>query len=169
MLKKIEGTDWDFLKTSALFLIIATILGAVVSLLFRAGQIYFLINATTSAAAFFIGLVGIGARSSPNEIYLDTRILVITLECTAVFIVVLYTSLIIAYPTPLKKKLSGLAIGIPLIFIVNVARLVFIAAVSEKLPTYYFNFVHDYLWQVGFILLITMLWLTFIREKQDEA
>jgi exosortase/archaeosortase family protein len=44
-------------------------------------------------------------------------------ECTAVFSSIVYCSAVLAYPTALKDKGRGIAVGVPSLYAINILRL----------------------------------------------
>jgi archaeosortase B (VPXXXP-CTERM-specific) len=95
--------------------------------------------------------------------------LTIIAECTAYTAMALFFSVVAAYPSPITKKLLGLAIGIPLILAFNMLRLVIMAVVLAYKPQY-FEFAHLYFWQVAlivFVVAIVIVWIEKVvgREK----
>ncbi len=71
-------------------------------------------------------------------------------------------------PTPAgaswRKRSIGLLAGLPLLYIVNVVRLVclaFIGAYAEN--TEVFEFAHQYVWQTLYILIVVGVWLLWVE------
>lgn len=121
---------------------------------------------TAVVSAKLMTWVGISAVRSGNQIYLHSRTLSIDLPCTAIFIIALYVSLVVAYPVSVRHRLLGVAIGVPLIVVFNFVRLLAVAVVAESLPSA-FAFFHDYLFQVGMVLVTVVVWaawLSFVRR-----
>lgn len=165
--KSSRTKDLDYVKACLLFVALIGILDFTVFSLHDRHWMDPFINFTTVVSAFFINLIGIDAVRDAQLITLPNRTLKITLECTAIFIIVLYAALIIVYPSKLKKKLSALGIGVPILIAANIIRLVVIAAVSEVAP-YYFDYMHDYLWQVSFIMITAVLWLMLLARGETN-
>lgn len=95
--------------------------------------------------------------------------LTIIAECTGYTAMALFFSVVVAYPSPIAKKLIGLAIGIPLILAFNMFRLVVMAVVLAYKPQY-FELAHLYFWQVAliiFVVAIVIFWIEKLvgREK----
>ena len=91
-------------------------------------------------------------------------------ECTAIFSSIVYSACILAYPTSLKNKGIGLAIGVPALYAINIFRLVVITLVGLSAPQF-FDFVHVYLWQASFIIfvvIIFLLWLKLLERLEHE-
>lgn len=82
-------------------------------------------------------------------------------ECTGLYTTFIYVAIIGAFPARIGEKLAGLAIGVPAIHALNLARMVFISLVLIHRPDL-FAFFHGYLWQVGFVifmLLLVIVWM----------
>lgn len=159
----------EFFKRNKLFFSALLFLGYfaffqfVVYRLFFLGYLDYLLRYTTLSSAWLIKAIGIQAHVSANKIFLASRTLIIDLECTAVFIAVLYISFVLAYPAKAVRKLTGIAVGVSAIFIANVLRIGLIAVVSERFPRY-FDYLHDYVWQVAFILMTALLWIMWVSR-----
>jgi archaeosortase B (VPXXXP-CTERM-specific) len=88
-------------------------------------------------------------------------------ECTAVFSSIVYCACILAYPSTPRKKVVGVALGVPALYAINILRLSILALVGIYSP-HLFEFVHVYLWQATFIIfvvLIFLLWLRFVVKE----
>jgi archaeosortase B (VPXXXP-CTERM-specific) len=83
-------------------------------------------------------------------------------ECTGVFSIMVLSSCILAYPTKLKEKIIGLVLIIPLILLMNLARLLVLLYVGSYHMDL-FEFVHSFLWQATFIIFIIFSWLLWIE------
>jgi archaeosortase B (VPXXXP-CTERM-specific) len=96
--------------------------------------------------------------------------LVVIAECTGLYTSIIYFSIIGAYPARIGEKLIGLIIGIPAIHLLNLARMVVISLVLYHRPKL-FDFVHGYLWQVGFVifmLLLVIWWMWKIVKPKTK-
>jgi len=94
--------------------------------------------------------------------------LVVIAECTGLYTSIIYFSIIGAYPARIGEKLIGLIVGIPAIHILNLVRMVFVSLVLYHKPKL-FDFVHGYLWQVGFVifmLLLVIWWMAKIVKPK---
>ncbi|MGC9445080.1 MAG: exosortase H [Candidatus Methanospirareceae archaeon] len=88
-------------------------------------------------------------------------------ECTAVFSAIVYSACILAYPTTLRKKVVGVAFGIPALYAINILRLVILAQVGLLRPAL-FDFVHVYLWQASFIIFVVVIFLLWLKVVVKE-
>jgi len=82
-------------------------------------------------------------------------------ECTGLYEMLIYAAAVFAFPTSLVKKAIGIAMGVPILYGINVARIVFLIWVGRYYPGS-FDFMHLYFWQATLILMITSVWLLWI-------
>lgn len=82
-------------------------------------------------------------------------------ECTGLYEMLIYAAAVFAFPTTLVKKGLGIAMGFPILYAINVARIVFLIWVGRYYPGS-FDFMHLYFWQATLILMITSVWLLWI-------
>lgn len=122
-----------------------------------------LVLATANASAWLINLVGIKAQINQNTIVLRSRSLLVNLECTAIYLMILYGSFVLVYPAAWMKKAVGLVLGLLAIFVANILRLLLTAYVVEFKPQY-FQYFHDYVWQIAFIIFVIFLWVVWIEK-----
>ena len=85
-------------------------------------------------------------------------------ECSALFVFILFSSFVLAYPTTFKNKAIGLIFGIPSLFVVNTLRLTVVFFAGLWRPDL-FEYVHAYLWQTIMIILVfisCLAWLHYV-------
>ena len=105
-----------------------------------------------------------GLQAIQNDVYMTLKNSqwIMTPECTALSAMIVYVAFIIAYPSSLKSKGIAVLAGIPFLIIANALRL-FTLAWATELFVKYTHFVHDYVWQVAFLILIAVMWLVWIE------
>jgi archaeosortase B (VPXXXP-CTERM-specific) len=113
--------------------------------------------------AFTLSLLGIRAIVQGEDVLLGGFSLRIVEECTAVFASLIYISCVLAYPASLKSKLMGIGFGIPVIQVINLARLVVLSLTGLYYPEA-FEFVHTYVWQSIFIIFVIGVWLFWLER-----
>lgn len=123
----------------------------------------FLENVTAYLLGFLLRIFGMDAVVKGNDVFLDGFALTIIDECTAIFGSIIYVSCTLAYPADVRKKIIGIAFGIPLLYIINMIRLVVIAFVGLSYPEI-FEYVHTYLWQTIFIVFVIIIWLIWVER-----
>lgn len=84
-------------------------------------------------------------------------------ECSGVYVAILFTAGVLAFPASWRARGRGLAIGLPVIFVINVLRLVTLGAIIAHKAAWLPLF-HEYLWQVFFILVVAVLYLLWIER-----
>ncbi len=155
--------DMRYLKAGLLFCVSVILLDLGVWYLGRKEYLAFLDIFTSQVITWLIHLSGLPATMDSNTIYLANSVWLVTTECTAIFIMLIFTSFILIYPSTLKAKSIALLAGIPFIFGANILRL-FIMAWIDKLSPRYTEYFHQYIWQVFFIIMVVFMWLFWIEK-----
>ena len=86
-------------------------------------------------------------------------------RCTGFLPAAFLTVAMLAYPRPLMPKLCGLAVGVSVMWALNLTRLVHLFYVGVYNPTA-FDVAHTIIWQGVIILVCVGLWLGWIRWSQ---
>jgi len=89
--------------------------------------------------------------------------MVVTLECTAIHYMTIYASGVLAYTEhSLRYRATGLFMGCMAIYLLNILRIGVVGYVGYS-QREYFDFVHAYLWQGSFALVVFMFWAFWIK------
>lgn len=126
------------------------------------GYFAFVDNYTATMLGFLLQLFGLQSTVQGNLVTANGFSVRIVSECSPIFIFILFSSFILAYPTDLEKKAIGLFFGIPSLFTVNVLRLLIVFLTGLRYPEY-FEHVHTYFWQTFIIILIFVACLLWLR------
>jgi exosortase/archaeosortase family protein len=118
------------------------------------------IAAVSAAAA---RAAGGDAVAQGEDIVVKDLVMTVNHECTGIFVIMLFTSFVLAYPASWGARFAGLAIGIPLFFAVNVFRLATLARVVEVYPNAFF-YLHEYVWQ-GILTVVVLVGAIAWAEK----
>jgi exosortase/archaeosortase family protein len=156
------------LRTAALFCLLTVAGNLVIYLLAVRGGLAPVESTTAAAAVALMRLTGLQAAAAANIIHLSGAVWLVDVECTAIHLLVLFTAFILAYPAPRRAKAIGLLAGPILLMAANLGRLLAMAWVEEIWPHYAESF-HDYVWQVLFLALVALLWLTWIEQVVARA
>jgi exosortase/archaeosortase family protein len=89
-------------------------------------------------------------------------------RCTGFLPVAFVTLAILASPGPLRRKVIGLALGVPVLIVLNLTRLVHLFYVGVHSPAA-FDFAHAVVWEGLLILAIFALWLGWARWPDSRA
>lgn len=152
----------------SLFFVLVVSFNLAVWALGRSGGLSFFQLWTAGAATWLIRLTSIDVTMSGIVIGLPNDTWLINLECTAVFVMAVYAAFVIAYPARLGHKAAALAIGLPAVFLANLLRLLIMAWLGRFGLQYASGF-HDYVWQVGFIMMVVISWVAWIRAVGNES
>ncbi|UCE20260.1 MAG: exosortase H [Gemmatimonadota bacterium] len=112
----------------------------------------------------------LGMHASASSSYLTVKgfsIEVIT-ECTGLFAAFVFLACVLAYPTKIMKKVFGIIAGIFVIYILNIMRMICLIMVGIWTPQH-FDFVHVYLWEGVFIIVVLMLWLVWLDKVVKDV
>lgn len=84
-------------------------------------------------------------------------------ECSAVFVIALFSAFVLAYPSSVSKKALGLFIGIPMLMALNLFRLVLVIITGSYDPNL-FTHVHIYFGQILMVFFVVMCSVIWLRE-----
>jgi exosortase/archaeosortase family protein len=87
--------------------------------------------------------------------------------CNGAWAHLIFLASVLAYPATWKEKLLGLAVGQPVLVVLNVVRVVSLFIIGLYAPTI-FRAAHVYVWQfliIGFAMLMLFIWADqFVRR-----
>ena len=126
-------------------------------------QFSWFMAATADITGFFLKLFGLSAQTGGRIVSLPNFSVEIVGECTGLYEMLIFLAAIIAYPSGWRKKLIGAGLGIPILYGINIVRMVFITLVGNWSPKT-FDFMHMYFWQVAMILIILSVWVLWIEK-----
>ena len=152
----------DLLRITAIFLLVSGLLSALVWL-FRDSFLVWLVEVTSSGTNGLLTLAGHkGPFIEGNFVFLPSRTLLIAVECTAIYIMIIFTALVCAYPFRWQLKALFLPLGLVVIIVINYLRLVAVIVLASRIPLVLFDLIHDFLFQIGMIIVCLVLWLIMI-------
>ncbi len=82
-------------------------------------------------------------------------------ECSGIYEALLLGAALLAFPTAWYKTALGFAIGFPLIYAMNIARIAVLLVIGRYSPQY-FEFLHLYFWQGTMVLMVASTWLLWV-------
>jgi exosortase/archaeosortase family protein len=84
-------------------------------------------------------------------------------DCTGWKSMLLLAALVFAVPkVRMKKRVIGVALGIPAIYIGNLARILAVVLAWHNYGFEFASAIHDYFWQAGLISLVLALWVSWL-------
>ena len=123
--------------------------------------------ATAKALYFILKFLGLPIVLTRDIIHIGKVSLRVVYECTGGFAFFIFSSATLAFPVAWSRRLIAQVIGIVGIFLLNTIRLVFIAYVAYRSPAA-FDFIHKYLWQVTFPVVVILLFILWARKSKVE-
>ena len=125
-------------------------------------QHYF--NWLASSVAAVIALFDKQVGAEGNLIlYQDVPTLRVVEGCDGVTVFILIIAAVMAFPKPLKQRLVGVLVLVPVLFAINWLRLFILADIRFYLPEY-FRIVHVYVFQPAMIFatfICFIVWITY--------
>lgn len=123
----------------------------------------FNIETTATTLAYLLKMLGVGATIDSANVQTSAFVLSVVRQCTGLFEAITLLACILAYPTNWKNKLKGIAMGLPLIYVFNIVRLIFLALLGIQSFSL-FEFFHDYILQITFMSLVIGIWFFWIQN-----
>lgn len=110
-------------------------------------------------------MLGVGSRLVPviriPEILKD---IAIDAACTGYRSVFAFIGLVLAYPrVKNKKRVYGILLGVPIIYAVNIVRVVTTILAGVWFGADKIDIVHTILWREGLIFIIFFLWIAWLK------
>lgn len=127
------------------------------------------IEATTRVAGACAVATGLTPVIAGNQLQFANRILQIDLDCTGISLAIVFAALVLAYPLGWRTKAVGLALGLPILGLANMARLTAVAHLSARLGDEAFGFTHDYLFMVVMVAVVMALWSAYLTLARRYA
>ena len=160
-MKKVFKFLFAFLATSSVLYVLISLFYSI-----RLPMIGTLSVASTSNN--ILNTIGIKTLIVDDAIHLPGNVVLkIILECTGLYEMIIFSAMVLSYPTNIKSKIYGIVSGIAIIYLLNMLRLVSISWVLvyhiDK-----FDFVDRYLWQISLVIFISItytMWLKLIERS----
>ena len=85
-------------------------------------------------------------------------------ECGAIEVMAIFLAAVLAFPALWWKRIMGLAVGLPLMYGVNVFRLSVLGVIGAlDQDGKWFKFAHEYVWQAVYIVFVVAVWLAWVE------
>ena len=122
---------------------------------------------TARITGLILGALGTPAAANGTIVTSNNFSVAIIGECTGIVPIMIFLSAVVAYPCRLKQKLAGMAIGIVVLYLINLVRIVSLFYVGAYYPDF-LETAHLVLWQGLMILLALILWLFWANRLTGE-
>ena len=115
-----------------------------------------------------LGLVGINASATGETVHSGGFAVVVSSHCNGAFILALFASAVVSYPTALRHKVIGLAAGTIALFLLNLMRAVALFLLILH-SSDWFETVHQHLGPHILIFSVVVLWLLWARRTPGRS
>jgi exosortase H (IPTLxxWG-CTERM-specific) len=122
-----------------------------------------LARAFASIGGFVLNLLALKATASGTSLQVEGFAVRIDDVCTGIFIVAIYLSAVLAYPSRAKEKLKGLLLGASAILFLNLIRVVSLMYIGRYFPAF-FETAHLLVWQSLIIFAALLVWLYWTQR-----
>ena len=146
-----------------LFLVLVILIGIGFSQLFTRyhDNVLWMMELTAAIAGNFVSIFSDEVFHSGVHVSYKGFSVEIIDECTGLFEMLIYLAAVFSFSAPIRKKIIGVLMGLPAIFIFNAIRIILLLVVGAySYKT--FNFMHLYLWQVTLIIMIATIWIGWL-------
>ncbi len=122
-----------------------------------------LMDLVAGLTAFILYLLGNPVIQQGNIVNSPAFSMEIGNECTGIVPMLLLVCGAAAFPSSITKKIICIALGIPVLFLLNLTRTVSLYYTGVHFPAY-FEIAHFVVWQSLTILAVIGIWLLWIRK-----
>jgi len=123
------------------------------------------IQATIAGLGIASHLMKIECVISGSDINIAGADLRIITDCTPIMSTLALWAAMFAFPAPVPWKLGGMATGVAVLWVFNLARVLTLAFVLRSHPTW-FGFAHVYLWQSVTLLVVLAMFVAWVRLQR---
>ncbi len=114
--------------------------------------------AFAAVSGFVLNLLSLKATTSGTVLQVEGFAARIDDVCTGIFVVAIYLSAVLAYPSRAKEKLKGLVLGTSVILSLNLIRVVSLMFIGRFFPSF-FDTAHLLIWQSLIIFAALLAWI----------
>lgn len=113
-----------------------------------------------------VNLLGLPAEMDGIMITVGEKNFLVSEDCTSWKGLFFLMSLIVATGSTAKKKLEGLAIGLPVLYSLNLLRIVTLIFFTVRYGPAAYEFIHGFLWHSTMVIAVLALWLQWMRRTK---
>ena len=129
-------------------------------------------SAIASIATFALGHFGVPATQDATIIDVGGFIAIVSAECTAIEILLVFSAGVLVWPVSLRAKAAAILLLIPILVALNLVRVISLLLTGVGFPEH-FDTVHLKIWQPAMLLAALAMWLLWQRwasdnERRDE-
>ena len=119
-------------------------------------------KATAASVHLFVRIFSELTTQRGNLVTYDGFAVSIIIECVGLLEMLIYSACVLAFPAPIRARLSGVVLGCSAIFFFNLMRIATLLVVGRHWSDY-FDFFHVYFWQATLIAMIVSVLYGWIK------
>jgi len=95
---------------------------------------------------------------------------IVVASCGAIEVMAIFLAALLAFPASWGHRAWGVALGLPLLYLVNILRLVCLACLGAiDQSGAWFDFVHEYVWQAGYVIFVVIVWMAWAELGRERS
>ena len=153
-------------RTTALFLIIVTVLEVTYLATSESGSIETIARNTAQMTALLLSMLGESVRVDGISLYSPLLNMKIVSECTAITPTIVFVAAVLAFPSSITAKLKGLVFGTVSLYLINLVRVVSLYYIGTRAPDQ-MEFAHVVVWQAAMVLIAIGLWYLWAARYSE--
>jgi exosortase/archaeosortase family protein len=120
------------------------------------------VDGTVANLALVLRALAVKTVVSDNFIQAGNATIEIVPDCTSLMPTMVFWAAVAAFPTAWRRRAVGLLMGAVVVWAFNLVRVMALIAVLWWMPRH-FKFVHVYIWQAGTLLVVTAMFMYWVR------
>lgn len=125
----------------------------------------FFIAIYTNISSALLNIFGFQTKAEGSILTNSTFSVNVKEGCDALIPMIIYITAVLVFPADWKKKWRGLMVGIPILFVLNLLRIVSLYLIGIYIPSI-FEFMHVEFWQVLFIICTVLTFVRWLKTTQ---
>ena len=122
----------------------------------------YLAIAIARSTAFALSIVNTPAALNGAVISADGFVAIVSAECTAIEILLVFSAAVAVWPVPLRAKLLAMLVLVPALLALNLVRVTSLMLAGIGFPEH-FDVIHLKVWQPAMVLAAMAMWLLWQR------
>jgi exosortase H (IPTLxxWG-CTERM-specific) len=127
-----------------------------------------LTHQSASAVALAFGFLGQDVRRAGNTLDYRGSVFKVIDECTGIEVIALFAAAVLAFPSRWRHRLTGLALGISALALLNLIRMVTLVWLGSTSPDA-LEYGHVYVWPTIILTVTLGIWLHWARIAAGDA
>ena len=123
-------------------------------------------SAIAGIATFALGYLGVPATQDATIINVGGFIAIVSAECTAIEILLVFSAAVLVWPVSLRAKATAILLLIPVLVVLNLVRVISLLLTGIGYPEH-FDTVHLKIWQPVMLLAAIAIWLLWQRWASE--